>query len=275
MSQKTQFHSFYSQFHIVQVMKPIYEGCMEKGVQHVTTQATAQLVSAAASSRSHANGKIKSSWNYANNCKNNNNNNNNSESSIDQQTKAKTIHLTTRTTTTVTPNELTMNPVKNELFAINKKKPKKLMKKSVPKWEKTFYFFFCFVPQFSFCEFRKRNIQKKIVWVIGSACIHTTSRGTFIFTARKKDSECPVVHFNDFFFKQTVVEGGINASGFLLEEKKMSKKWIQFFQNCMIWLQQLYFYFIFFVRSHPKLISTDFVFVSTYKRKENFLFFFW
>lgn len=42
-------------------MKPIYEGCMEKGVQHVTTQATAQIVNAAASSRSHANGKIKSS----------------------------------------------------------------------------------------------------------------------------------------------------------------------------------------------------------------------
>lgn len=99
---------------------------MEKGVQHVTTQATAQIVNAATSSRSHANGKIKSSWNYANN----NNNNNNSESSIDQQIKSqvKIVHPTTDIAT-----ELTINPVKNHLFINTKKKQKKL-KKSVPKW---------------------------------------------------------------------------------------------------------------------------------------------
>ncbi|XP_037025907.1 atlastin isoform X4 [Bradysia coprophila] len=51
----------YSKIGRNKVMKPIYEGCMEKGVQHVTTQATAQIVNAAASSRSHANGKVKSS----------------------------------------------------------------------------------------------------------------------------------------------------------------------------------------------------------------------
>ena len=42
-------------------MKPIYEGCMERGVQHITTQATTKIVKAATSSRSHANGKVKSS----------------------------------------------------------------------------------------------------------------------------------------------------------------------------------------------------------------------
>lgn len=105
-------------------MKPIYEGCMEKGVQHVTTQATAQIVNAATSSRSHANGRIKSSWEYANNS------NNISESSIDHQkiSRDKTNHQTT-----VTATELSNNPVKNPLFTSTKKKRKKL-KKAVPTW---------------------------------------------------------------------------------------------------------------------------------------------
>lgn len=110
----------------MQAMKPIYEGCMEKGVQHVTTQATAQIVSAAASSRSHANGKVKSSWNYANNSSSNNNN---IESSIDHQQIKSQVKIVHPTSVVVNDTGFTANPVKdNQQFASNKKKSKKLKK---------------------------------------------------------------------------------------------------------------------------------------------------
>lgn len=57
----------------LQLLKPIYEGCMEKGVQHVATHATAAALgttaspSGSANRSSHANGKVKHSWGYANN----------------------------------------------------------------------------------------------------------------------------------------------------------------------------------------------------------------
>lgn len=54
-------------------MKPVYQGCMEKGIQHVATQAAEVAVggsrpnrSAASPPRSqHQNGKVKRSWEYA------------------------------------------------------------------------------------------------------------------------------------------------------------------------------------------------------------------
>lgn len=45
-------------------MKPIYQGCMEKGIQHVATHAAEAAVGGG--SRTSLNGKVKSSWEYAN-----------------------------------------------------------------------------------------------------------------------------------------------------------------------------------------------------------------
>lgn len=52
-----------------QFMKPIYQGCMEKSIQHVATVATEQALGGSVGNRSGAmNGKVKKSWEYAIKC---------------------------------------------------------------------------------------------------------------------------------------------------------------------------------------------------------------
>lgn len=76
----------------LQFMKPVYEGCIEKGTQQIATHATNVALggnrgggdfSRQTSFSHHSNGKVKSSWGYAqssgpdtNHGSNNNNNNN-------------------------------------------------------------------------------------------------------------------------------------------------------------------------------------------------------
>lgn len=56
----------------LQLMKPVYEGCIEKGTQHVATQATNHMLGTTSLSRQTSsnaaptsNGKVKRSWGYA------------------------------------------------------------------------------------------------------------------------------------------------------------------------------------------------------------------
>lgn len=79
------FHTEFMQFHLISCeinsefflghkwLKPFYQGCMEKGIQHVATQAVETSVGGGTNrqnsrrSREHAsNGKVKSSWEYVN-----------------------------------------------------------------------------------------------------------------------------------------------------------------------------------------------------------------
>lgn len=66
-------YPFFGATFFPQIMKPVYQSCMEKGIQHVATHATEYAISGGASSPSsrsgagsrQMNGKVKRSWEYA------------------------------------------------------------------------------------------------------------------------------------------------------------------------------------------------------------------
>lgn len=103
-------------------MKPIYQTCMEKGIQHVATHAVETITSTSSvqsNSPPTSNGKLKHSWEYANARQQNN----------QHSTIGGGITTSTVTANIVSPHQ--PSSIAHNAVVVNKKRRKS--KKSVPK----------------------------------------------------------------------------------------------------------------------------------------------